>query len=223
MKKALFILSLVLATYNTWSQKTTTATTTENKDHYIQVSGVIVDGDSLMPVPFVSVLVKGTKRGTTSDYYGFFTVIAAPGDELQFFSLNHKNAVYRLEDTISIKHFFVIQKLLKDTFQLSAVDVYPWPSREEFKKAFLDLGLTDNDYDRAAKNLEREQNSFMERNLKMDPQANYRYAMQQYMTKVYTSGQAYPTISLLNPVAWAQFIDAWRSGKFKKKPDPKKK
>jgi len=50
----------------------------------------------------------------------------------------------------------------------------------------------------------------------MDAQSNYRYAMQQYLTKVYTAGQ-YPTISLLNPIAWAQFIDAWRKGKFKKK------
>ena len=50
--------------------------------------------------------------------------------------------------------------------------------------------------------------------MKMDAQSNYRYAMQQYLTKVYTAGQ-YPTISLLNPIAWAQFIDAWRKGKLK--------
>ena len=34
--------------------------------------------------------------------------------------------------------------------------------------------------------------------------------------KVYTAGQ-YPVNNLLNPIAWAQFIDAWRQGKFKKK------
>lgn len=63
--------------------------------------------------------------------------------------------------------------------------------------------------------------SYNERNMKMNGQANYRYAMQQYLTKVYTAGQ-YPTISLLNPIAWAQFIDAWRKGKFKKKSTDKK-
>lgn len=190
-------------------------------ENYIQLSGVVVDDDSLRGIPFVSVLVKGTKRGTVTDFYGFFSVVVQPSDELQFFSINHKNAVYKLEDTLSIKHYFVIQRLLKDTILLSNVDVYPWPSKEEFKKAFLSLDLTETDYDRAAKNLDRNEMSYAERNMKLDPQANYRMAMQQYLTKVYTAGQ-YPVNNLLNPIAWAQFIDAWRQGKFKKKTTTKK-
>ncbi|MBL7896656.1 MAG: hypothetical protein JNK50_15270 [Bacteroidia bacterium] len=192
-----------------------------NPEHYIQLSGVVVDGDSLRGIPFVSVIVKGTKRGTITDFYGFFTVVAQPGDELQFFSINHKNGVYKLDDTLSIKHFYILQRLLKDTILLADVDVYPWPSKEEFKKAFLNLDLSETDYDRAAKNLDRNDLSYAERNLKMDAQANYRYAMQQYLTKVYTTGQ-YPVNNLLNPIAWAQFIDAWRQGKFKKKSANKK-
>lgn len=191
-------------------------------ENYIQLSGVVVDDDSLRGIPFVSVLVKGTKRGTVTDFYGFFSVVVQPGDELQFFSINHKNAVYKLEDTLSLKHYFVIQRLLKDTILLSKVDVYPWPSKDEFKKAFLNLDLTETDYDRAAKNLDRNEMSYMERNMKLDPQANYRMAMQQYLTKVYTAGQ-YPVNNLLNPIAWAQFIDAWRQGKFKKKTTTNKK
>jgi len=192
-----------------------------NSEHFIQLSGIVVDDDSLRGIPFVSVLVKGTKRGTITDFYGFFSVVAQPGDELQFFSINHKNAVYKLEDTLSLKHYYVIQRLLKDTILLADVDVYPWPSKEEFKKAFLNLDLSETDYDRAAKNLDRNDLSYAERNLKMDAQANYRYAMQQYLTKVYTTGQ-YPVNNLLNPIAWAQFIDAWRQGKFKKKSANKK-
>lgn len=192
-----------------------------NPEHFIQLSGIVVDDDSLRGIPFVSVLVKGTKRGTITDFYGFFSVVAQPGDELQFFSINHKNAVYKLEDTLSLKHYYVIQRLLKDTILLADVDVYPWPSKEEFKKAFLNLDLSETDYDRAAKNLDRNDLSYAERNLKMDAQANYRYAMQQYLTKVYTTGQ-YPVNNLLNPIAWAQFIDAWRQGKFKKKSNTKK-
>lgn len=192
-----------------------------NPEHFIQLSGIVVDDDSLRGIPFVSVIVKGTKRGTITDFYGFFSVVAQPGDELQFFSINHKNAVYKLEDTLSLKHYYVIQRLLKDTILLADVDVYPWPSKEEFKKAFLNLDLSETDYDRAAKNLDRNDLSYAERNLKMDAQANYRYAMQQYLTKVYTTGQ-YPVNNLLNPIAWAQFIDAWRQGKFKKKSNTKK-
>ncbi len=185
------------------------------KNTYIQLSGVVVDGDSLLGVPFVSVY-KGTKPVTITDYYGFFTLVVQPGDEVNFKSLSHKNATYKLEDTLSLKHYFIIQRLVKDTQMLAQIDVYPWPSKEDFKKSFLNLNLSETDYDRAYKNLDKEQLSYGERNLRMDAQANYKYAMQQYLTKVYTAGQ-YPTISLLNPIAWAQFIDAWRKGKFKKK------
>lgn len=223
MRKVLVILILFCAgisfAQTTTSVSATATPTNTNKKHFIQISGVVVDDDSLLGAPFVSVIIKGSKRGASSDYYGFFTIVAQPGDELLFFSINHKNASYRLEDTLSLNHYFVIQKLLKDTITLAAVPVYPWPSKEEFKKAFLNLDLTDTDYERAAKNMDRS-SSYNERTMQMDAQANYRFAMQQYLTKVYTAGQ-YPTISLLNPIAWAQFIDAWRKGKFKKQPTKK--
>jgi len=187
---------------------------TQKEEKFIQISGVVVDADSLKPVPFVSILIKGTKRGTITDYYGFFTLVASPGDELQFFSLNHKNGVYKLDDTLQQTHYYIIHSLVKDTIQLPSVSVYPWPTKEEFKKAFLNLDLSDTDYDRAAKNLDRKELSYNERNYTMDAQANYQYAMQQQLTKMYSLGQ-YPTINLLNPIAWAQFIEAWRKGKFR--------
>lgn len=186
----------------------------KKEEKFIQVSGVVVDADSLKPVPFVSVIIKGTKRGTITDYYGFFTLVASPGDELQFFSLNHKNGTYKLDDTLQLTHYYIIHSLIKDTVQLPAVAVYPWPSKEDFKKAFLELNLSETDYDRAAKNLDRKELSYNERNYNIDAKESYQYLLQQQLTKMYSLGQ-YPTINLLNPIAWAQFIDAWRKGKFK--------
>jgi len=210
MKKDIFLISLFLS----FAINIMFAQQTQKEEKFIQISGVVVDADSLKPVPFVSILIKGTKRGTITDYYGFFTLVASPGDELQFFSLNHKNGVYKLDDTLQQTHYYIIHSLVKDTIQLPSVSVYPWPTKEEFKKAFLNLDLSDTDYDRAAKNLDRKELSYNERNYTMDAQANYQYAMQQQLTKMYSLGQ-YPTINLLNPIAWAQFIEAWRKGKFK--------
>jgi hypothetical protein len=210
MKKDIFLISLFLS----FAINVMFAQQTHKEEKFIQISGVVVDADSLKPVPFVSILIKGTKRGTITDYYGFFTLVASPGDELQFFSLNHKNGVYKLDDTLQQTHYYIIHSLVKDTIQLPSVSVYPWPTKEEFKKAFLNLDLSDTDYDRAAKNLGRKELSYNERNYTMDAQANYQYAMQQQLTKMYSLGQ-YPTINLLNPIAWAQFIEAWRKGKFK--------
>jgi len=215
------IIILFLTCGNLFSQ--TDKSVPPAKKVYIQISGVVVEGegDSLVGVPFVSVY-RGSKPVTVTDYYGFFTFVAEPGDEIGFTSIDHHPGFYKLDDTLTVRHLYVIQRLVKDTVNLEAISVYPWPSKEEFKKAFLELNLGETDYDRAYKNLDKDQLSYSERNIRMDAQANYRYAMQQYLTKVYSAGQ-YPTISLMNPLAWAQFIDALRKGKFKKKVDPKKR
>src|SRR5690606_16150071 len=65
----------------------------------IQFSGVVLDQDSLSAIPFVSVLVKGTRRGTISDVYGFFTLVVNAGDELEFSSITHKSRNYKIADT----------------------------------------------------------------------------------------------------------------------------
>lgn len=182
-------------------------------EKYIQVSGVVLD-DSLQPLPFVSIMLKGTRSGTVSDYYGFFTIVAKAGDEMQFFSINHKNKVYNLSDTLTGKHYSIIQILTKDTIQLPTVNVFPWPSKEQFKRAILNLDLTDTDIERAAKNVDNDDVRSSIRGGTMDAASNYRVRMQQQYTRLYQAGQ-YPSVSLLNPVAWAQFIDAWRKGKLK--------
>ncbi len=182
-------------------------------DKYLQISGVVLD-DSLQPLPFVSIMLKGTRSGTVSDFYGFFTIVARPGDEMQFFSINHKNKSYMLSDTLSGKHYSIIQILTKDTIQLATVNVYPWPSKEQFKRAILNLDLSDTDIERAYKNMDNEDVRASIKGGTMDAAANYRVRMQQQYTRLYQAGQ-YPSVSLLNPVAWAQFIDAWRKGKLK--------
>ncbi len=50
----------------------------------------------------------------------------------------------------------------------------------------------------------------------MDASLNYKYSSQQYQSKLYYAGQ-YPPNNLLNPIAWAKFIKAWKNGDFKKK------
>ena len=182
-------------------------------EKFIQVSGVVLD-DSLQPLPFVSIMLKGTRYGTVSDFYGFFTIVAKPGDEMQFFSVNHKSKSYNLADTLSGRHYSIIQILTKDTIQLPQVNVFPWPSKEQFKRAILNLDLSDTDIERAYKNMENEDVRASIKGGSMDAAANYRNRMQQQYTRMYQVGQ-YPSVNLLNPVAWAQFIEAWRSGKLK--------
>ncbi|MBK8414354.1 MAG: hypothetical protein IPL22_07465 [Bacteroidetes bacterium] len=53
----------------------------------IQFSGIVVTGDSLRAVPFVSIIIKNSYRGTISDYNGFFSFVAQPSDTIEFLPL----------------------------------------------------------------------------------------------------------------------------------------
>lgn len=187
-----------------------------DKKPLVQFSGVVLDQDSLTPIPFASVIVKGTNRGTNSDFYGFFSIVVNAGDELEFKSLIHKMRTYKVADTLTQKYYYAVQVLTKDTVELPPVEVFPWPTKDEFKRAFLALNLNDTDIDRAEKNLQREALTYLERNQTASASENYKYVMLAYYTKAYTMGQQ-PSISLLNPIAWAQFIDNIKKGKYSNK------
>ncbi len=206
-----FILSLTYAFGQVPEQKKT--------KNYLQLSGVILDQDSLTPIPFVSIMVNDKGRAV-SDYYGFFTVVVSAGDMVQFLSTSHKTRFYKVDDTCSLKHYYAIQVLTKDTIQLPVVDVYPWPSKDEFKRAFLSLDLASTDYDRADKNLNQQALTYIERTMTISGSESYKNTMKNYYTKVYTAGQQ-PQIQLMNPIAWAQFIDSWRKKNKNEKPKTK--
>ncbi len=199
-----------------------TLTAKSNYTNLIQFSGIVLDQDSLTPIPFVAVMIKGTYRGTKTDYYGFFNLVVNPGDEIEFLSLVHKTRSYKISDSLKQKFYYAIQVLTKDTIKLEEVAVFPWPSKEDFKRAFLALDLKDTDAERADRNLVREDMTYLERNASASSTENYKYMMQNIYTKVYSAGQQ-PSISLLNPVAWAKFIQAWRDGKYKTDAKKKKK
>ena len=182
----------------------------------IQFSGVVVANDSLQPIPYTNVMIKNTNRGTLTDYYGFFSFVAMKGDTIEFNYLGYKKANFIIPDTLSEERYSLIQVLIRDTLTLKEAVIYPWPSKEEFKRAFVQLKVPDDDLKRAERNLELAQLKEVKDNVPYDGSINYKYAMQQQQSRLYTAGQ-YPTSNLFNPLAWAQFIKAWQDGAFKKK------
>ena len=190
------------------------------KNDLVQFSGVVVTGDSLQPVPFSSIMIRSTFRGTVSDYFGFFSFVARMHDTVEFSAIGFKKATFIIPDTLTDNRCSLIQILRRDTILLKDVVIYPWPTKEQFKEAFLALRLHDDDIERAKKNLDPTTMSFISENTPMDGSMNFRNQMLQQSSQLYYAGQATPN-NLLNPIAWAKFIQAWQNGAFKKKKDKK--
>ena len=68
---------------------------------------------------------------------------------------------------------------------------------------------------RAQKMLSGSNLAYLASTIEADASSTYSWQRNQQYTKLYTIGQG-PVNNLFNPVAWSQFVDAWKSGKLKR-------
>lgn len=178
----------------------------------IQLSGVVVADEGLQALAYTTIYDRSLKRGVISDYYGFFSMVVLPGDTLVFSSYGYKTASYIVPDTLKDNRYSIIHMMYKDTLNLPEVVVYPWPSREDFAKYFVNMEPYDDALRRAQKELSGESLAFVAARLEGDASLASGYAFNQRNTKLYTNGQM-PVNNLLNPYSWAKLIQDWKAGK----------
>lgn len=104
---------------------------------YIQLSGIITDNQSGMATPYASVTVPSEMRGVSASEIGFFTIVVKPSDTLQFSALGYKPKTYVVPDSVTNDLVSIAVSLSRDTLELDPFVVYPWPSPEDFREAFL--------------------------------------------------------------------------------------
>lgn len=201
---ALFCLFLV-----GWTNDCAAQTPDATAPKVVQVSGMTIDADSLFPIPFVAIVIKGTSRGVYSTGSGYYSIVAEENDTLEFYSLGYKTGIYVLPDTFTVSQVNHVQTLKMDTILMSEMVVYPWPSREQFKNSFLALDIPNDDMERARMNLAQQRMMAAATSVNADGQGAYRNAVTQRTDKNYYAGQYQPN-NLLNPVAWSKFIQSVR-------------
>lgn len=207
-------LALLIAVFFLFSGKIDAQSSDSND--LVQFSGVVVAADSLQPIPFASIMIRGTNRGTISDYYGFFSFVAKMHDTVEFAAIGFKRNYFIIPDTLTDHRCSLIQLLKPDTILLKEVVIFPWPTKEQFKEAFIRLRAPYDDLARAERNLDRRQLDYLASRVPMDGSMNFRWQMQEQSSRLYYAGQLPPN-NLLNPVAWAKFVQMWQNGDFSEK------
>lgn len=191
------------------------------KPDLIQLSGIIVaevDGRRTI-VPYATVHLPEKRRGTYSDYRGFFTIVVERGDKVRFNSIGFDPVVITIPDTLTQDRYSLVQIMTQDTIMLPMTVIFPWPSKEHFKVEFLKMDVTPELQRRATENLANDYLDDARKNPDMvayggRESANF-YLRQQSREYVYL-GQT-PPMNIFSPLAWGQFIKAWKDGDFKKK------
>jgi hypothetical protein len=141
----------------------------------IHLSGMVVTSDSIKPIPFASVSIQGTDRGTIADEKGFFSMITYRNETIIFSSIGFKPAYYHIPDTMNKDRYMLIQSLHTDTIYIDETYIFPWRTYEQFKTEFVKAEIPDEkEYSRALKNIEQIKKSLFTVCLSLDATGNYK-------------------------------------------------
>lgn len=214
MKKPLryILLGITLfALQQGWSQELS-----PYRDSVVQLYGVVMTADSLQGVPSCSVIVEGKGRGTVTSFDGVFSIAVLKGDKITFSSIGFKDRSIFIPRDLQGNQYSVIQLLVSDTTYLPATILKPRPTREQFERDFVNNKISDDLYETARKNTDEATRRILIRSMPADGREAVNFQLRQQATKAYYTGQV-PPMNILNPAAWADFIQAWKRGDFKSK------
>ena len=211
MNSAPFRLAFVCA-FTLWMGLAASSQTDSLSAQVVQVSGLVVTGDSLSPLPYCTVFRSRDRRGTMTDARGFFSLPALTGDTLEFSSVGYVSQQAVIPEGGELARVNLVQPMGRDTVAMKDAFVYPWPSRERFRQDFLALGLPNQGLDPAWDSPMDPMDVYDRLSeVGRDGQSTSSEVLAAQAQQAGYAGQA-PPVNLLNPVAWAQFLQALKSG-----------
>ena len=184
------------------------------KDSVVQFYGVVMTADSLQGIPSVSVVVKGQHRGTFTNDQGVFSIVVMKGDQIEFSSIGYKPRLVYIPKNLEGNQWSIIQLLVTDTMYLPATIIRPRPTREQFERDFVNTKVPDDEIEIARQNNSAAKRRILAQGMPADAQEATGYYLKQNAVK-YSYYNQVPPQNIFNPLAWAEFIQAWKRGDFK--------
>jgi hypothetical protein len=194
----------------------------QQKDEPIKViefSGKVVAADDKgnpIPLAYTNVAVKGTNRGSFTEYDGFFSLVALAGETVVFSRIGYQTVEIKIPEKLISDRYTWVQIMAEDNYWLPEAVIMPWPSREHFKQEFLAIDISNELRENAMANLADEKLREIRYSVPADGRETSSLVLKQQATDYIYTGQMKPQ-NIFNPLAWKNFIDAWRRGDFKKK------
>ena len=188
-------------------------------DNIIQINGVTMTADSLRAVSDVTVVVKNKNRGVESSRTGVFSIVCYKGDTLQFSCLGFRSKEFAVPADLKGQYFSIIQLRVQDTFYLPETIIRPLPANGEFDYAFQHWRIPSDKYEIARRNTDAVMLRALAYTLPHDGYESQSAVLNQQARDAVYYGQQKP-MNILNPLAWAEFFEAWKRGDFRKQSNP---
>ena len=186
------------------------------QDSVIQLYGVVMTADSLDALPSTSVIVEDKMRGTFTNGQGVFSIVVIKGDHIRFSCVGFKDKVITIPENLQGNQYSVIQLMVTDTAYLPATILKPRPTRAQFERDFVNTYVPADDIEIARQNNSEATRRALIAAMPADGREAVNAQMRANAQKYTYQGQV-PPQNIFNPFAWAEFIQAWKRGDFKKK------
>jgi len=212
MKKILLLAGI----FTCLLSKTSHAQFESMKDSVVQLYGIVMTADSLVGIPAVSVTIKGSNRGTITNYQGVFSIVAMKGDQVEFSHVSYKPKTITIPRDIEGNQYSIVQLMVEDTVYLPATIIKPRPTPEQFARDFANTKVPDDDIEVARKNNDVATRRALMQSTPGDGAEATSLQLKNIATKATYAGQV-PPMNIFNPAAWSEFIQAWKRGDYKRK------
>ena len=92
------------------------------KDSVVELYGLVMTADSLKGIPAVSVVIKGSNRGTFTNDQGVFEIPLLKGDVIVFSSIGYKSVIVQIPPDLKGNEYSMVQ-LMTDSAQYLPVSI----------------------------------------------------------------------------------------------------
>jgi hypothetical protein len=188
----------------------------QQKKRVIQLSGVVLEEDSVTgrPIPGVHVYVPKAGRGVTTNGMGFFSMPVLENDEILISAVGYGRQTFKVP-TNSKEYETIIVTMVQDTTYLQEVVIMSFPTEEVFKQAVLAMNIPMDDNGVDKRNFNQDLMALMLKTTPMDGYMNQRYYLDQWANSANNRFQPV-TNPFLNPFNWAKFFTQLKKDKNKK-------
>jgi len=188
----------------------------QQKKRVIQLSGVVLEDDSVSgrPIPGVHVYVPKAGRGVTTNGMGFFSMPVLENDEIVISSVGYARQNFTVPAN-SKEYETIVVTMVMDTTYLQEVVIMSFPTEEVFKQAVLAMNIPMDENGVDKRNFNQELMALMLKTTPMDGYQNQRYYLDQWANSANARFQPV-TNPFLNPFNWAKFFTQLKKDKKKK-------
>lgn len=175
-----------------------------------QFSGLVLSQGRQEPIPFVTVQVNRSRRGTLCNTEGFYSIPVSDYDTLYFSHIGYQPTrlvvaeymqKYPQKDAVYI---YAIHYLLEDSVTLPVVNIFPYDTPEELKTAIVNMSSAGSLDAIARANLSAEVIDAIIQTLPVDADERLLVAQQMYYQQ-YSQKNLLP-MAAIDPLAAARML-----------------